>query len=123
MNLFIWLDLPLMALGLLAMSPGFWHVFHLRGIGRRSPLGRGLRTATALLFSLGLSAFTAGGVDAGLAKWDEVCRAKDNDNPRQLQESMMAPDFSLPSLDEGRTIRLSDYRGRKPVVLIFGNFY
>lgn len=28
-----------------------------------------------------------------------------------------APDFALPGLD-GRTVRLSDYRGRKHVVLV-----
>jgi hypothetical protein len=121
MDLLIWLDLPLMALGLLAMSPGFWYVFRLRRIGERSAFGRGLRTATALLFCLGLSALTAAGVDAGLAEWDQACRSQGNDN--NSQASMMAPDFSLPSLGEDRTIRLSDYRGHKPVVLIFGNFY
>ncbi len=120
MNLLVWLDLPLMGLGLLAMSPGFWYMFYMR---RRFPRGRGLPTATALLFALGLGTFTVGGVDAGLAEWDEACRLKVNDHSVQLEESMMAPDFSLPSLDEGRTIRLTGYRGRKPVVLIFGNFY
>lgn len=123
MNLLIWLDLPLMVLGLFAMSPGLWYAFRLRRVGNRSALGRGLRTLTALLFSLGVGSFTVGGVDAGLAEWEQACRLKVNDNSVQLQESMMAPDFSLPSLDEGRTIRLSDYRGNKPVVLIFGNYY
>jgi hypothetical protein len=34
----------------------------------------------------------------------------------------MAPAFRLPSHDGKRTISLSDYRGKKPVVLIFGSF-
>jgi hypothetical protein len=34
----------------------------------------------------------------------------------------MAPPFRLSTQDGARTISLSDYRGRKPVVLIFGNF-
>jgi hypothetical protein len=33
-----------------------------------------------------------------------------------------APDFRLPTQDGKKTIALSDYRGKKPVVLIFGNF-
>jgi hypothetical protein len=33
-----------------------------------------------------------------------------------------APDFTLPTQDGDRTIRLSQYRGKKPVVLIFGSF-
>lgn len=34
----------------------------------------------------------------------------------------MAPDFDLPTQDGSRHVRLSEYRGHKPVVLIFGNF-
>ncbi len=33
-----------------------------------------------------------------------------------------APDFDLATQDGKRRVRLSDYRGHKPVVLIFGNF-
>src|SRR5262249_55708860 len=33
-----------------------------------------------------------------------------------------APDFSLRSPDEKKTVTLSDCRGKKPVVLIFGSF-
>lgn len=33
-----------------------------------------------------------------------------------------APDFQLPTHDGKSTIRLSDFRGKKPVVLIFGSF-
>lgn len=34
----------------------------------------------------------------------------------------MAPDFSLKTLDGTETIRLADFRGKKPVVLIFGSY-
>ncbi len=33
-----------------------------------------------------------------------------------------APDFTLPTHDGKQTITLSDFRGKKPVVLIFGSF-
>jgi hypothetical protein len=123
MNLLIWLDVPLLVFGLFAMSPGIWYASRLGRIGKRSARSRGLRTATDLLFSLGLIALIAAGVDAGLAEWDQVCRPRGgNPDEDNIRVSMMAPDFSLPSLDEDRTIRLSDFRGHKPVVLIFGNF-
>jgi peroxiredoxin len=32
------------------------------------------------------------------------------------------PDFSLTTQDGKRTVRLSQFHGRKPVVLIFGSF-
>ena len=35
---------------------------------------------------------------------------------------MVAPDFTLPTHDGKGTVSLSEFRGRKPVVLIFGNF-
>jgi len=33
-----------------------------------------------------------------------------------------APDFELPKLGGGQKIRLSDFRGHKPVALIFGSY-
>jgi peroxiredoxin Q/BCP len=35
-----------------------------------------------------------------------------------LQEGKKAPDFALPD-EEGRTVRLSDYRGRRVVVFFY----
>ena len=34
----------------------------------------------------------------------------------------LAPDFSLPTLDRTHTVRLSSFRGSKPVVLVFGSY-
>jgi hypothetical protein len=34
----------------------------------------------------------------------------------------MAPDFKLPTQDGTRTISLRQFRGKKPVVLVFGSF-
>lgn len=34
----------------------------------------------------------------------------------------MAPDFELYDIDGKNPIRLSDFRGKKPVALIFGNY-
>jgi hypothetical protein len=33
-----------------------------------------------------------------------------------------APDFALPTLDKSAKIRLSTFRGDKPVVLVFGSY-
>ncbi len=121
MNLLIWLDLPLMVLGLFAMTPGLWYLSGLHRFVCWPMLGYGARTGLSLVFYLGLSTFTAAGVDAGLAQWNQACRILDQDII--IRESMMAPDFSLPVLGESRTVRLREYRGQKPVVLIFGNFY
>jgi hypothetical protein len=33
-----------------------------------------------------------------------------------------APDFKLPRLDRTEQVRLSSFRGRKPVALIFGSY-
>ena len=34
----------------------------------------------------------------------------------------MAPDFRLKTIDGEQTVSLSDFRGKKPVVLVFGSF-
>jgi hypothetical protein len=34
----------------------------------------------------------------------------------------MAPDFALSTLDKSRVVRLSSFRGSKPVVLVFGSY-
>jgi hypothetical protein len=39
----------------------------------------------------------------------------------QLQVGDLAPDFELKTTDHSREVRLSSFRGQKPVVLIFGS--
>ena len=34
----------------------------------------------------------------------------------------LAPDFELADIDGEHRVRLSDFRGRKPVALVFGSF-
>jgi hypothetical protein len=46
---------------------------------------------------------------------------KDN-NPHVPKVGTMAPDFELSDATGTKTVRLSDFRGKKPVVLLFGSF-
>jgi hypothetical protein len=39
-----------------------------------------------------------------------------------LQAGDAAPDFELLTHDKSETVRLSDFRGQKPVVLVFGSY-
>jgi hypothetical protein len=34
----------------------------------------------------------------------------------------LAPDFTLPAVDRSRVVRLSSFRGDRPVVLVFGSY-
>ena len=34
----------------------------------------------------------------------------------------MAPEFALPTVDRSAIVRLSDFRGSRPVVLVFGSY-
>ena len=43
-------------------------------------------------------------------------------HPEDVFVGQKAPEFSLRTEDGDREYRLSQYRGRKPVVLIFGTF-
>ncbi len=40
----------------------------------------------------------------------------------KLKVGDIAPNFTLKTLDEEGTVTLSDSRGKKPVVLIFGSY-
>lgn len=136
MNVHVWLDAPLTVFGLFAMSPSLWMAFR-RGQSIRPPmLGSVVPAATMLLFFLGLGSFTMAGLDVGLAAWEDAHRPRSAPFDINSQSDSFvfippgyeiasheeAPDFCRPVLDEDRSIRLRDFRGHKPVVLIFGSF-
>jgi len=39
-----------------------------------------------------------------------------------LQVGAVAPDFDLPTLDKTSRVKLSSFRGQRPVVLVFGSY-
>ena len=39
-----------------------------------------------------------------------------------LRRGDLAPDFTLPTADKASNMRLSSFRGRTPVVLVFGSY-
>ncbi|MHB1424125.1 MAG: peroxiredoxin family protein [Gemmataceae bacterium] len=125
MNVLVWLDASLLVLGLFALCPRLWTWFRWRRALRPSLPGRPLQTAIALLFYLGLGGLATAALDVGWAAWEWESRSAERDNEALRTElfppDTQAPDFSLPSL-EGRSVRLSDFRGHKPVVLLFGSF-
>ena len=43
-------------------------------------------------------------------------------NPRAPKAGDVAPDFELCDVNSKNSIRLSDFRDRKPVALIFGSY-
>lgn len=125
MNLLFWLDALLVVLVLLAFVPWL--------------LDRGKRTAIVLAIFLGFAMLVTAGIEAGLIDWDSAyCSLKDNRQAASIERGeaqaasdgmdseaftpIEAPDFTLPVLDKKRSISLSDFRGHKPVVLIFGSF-
>lgn len=127
MNVHVWLDAPLAVIGLLAMSPWMWMAFRRRRSVCSTSPSRVRQAARLLLFFLGLGSFMMAGLDVGFAAWEDASRPRSG--PFDFDQFSLenasheeAPDFCLPALDEGRSIRLSDFRGHKPVVLIFGNF-
>jgi hypothetical protein len=125
MNVLFRLDLSLVVLGLLAMAPHLWNWLRRRQSVDSSARGCVLRTTSVLLFYFGLVSLAVAGVDVGLAAWEDAHRPRSGPpdyNFADVKEPYMAPDFCLPSLDEDRSIRLSDFRGHKPVVLVFSSF-
>jgi hypothetical protein len=40
----------------------------------------------------------------------------------RVESGSPAPDFDLETIDKTARVRLSDYRGKRPVVLVFGSY-
>jgi cytochrome oxidase Cu insertion factor (SCO1/SenC/PrrC family) len=58
----------------------------------------------------------------GAGVWVNAVVARVPDTPVAFRVGERAPDFTLPDAD-GRPVTLADYRGQKPVVLIFYRGY
>jgi hypothetical protein len=115
-----WLDVPLLLVGVpgAALSASAWL--------RKRPRRPGVAAAA---FVLSLGCLAAAGADAGLSRWDNVRLPFDpaaldfSQNPYALLPAgSPAPDFALPRADGMGTVRLSDFRGRQPVVLVLSSF-
>lgn len=123
MKVLVWLVVSLVGIGVFTLSLRLGYWFRRRATDPHSWLGRLRRWATFLVFCLGLSCLAV----AALSSWDwnNPSRADDTGEVRTglFPPGTEAPDFSLPSLEgDGRTLSLRDFRGQKPVVLIFGSF-
>jgi AhpC/TSA family len=58
----------------------------------------------------------------GLGSWQNLVVAPIPDTPTVLRIGEPPPDFTLPDAS-GRPVSLADYRGKKPVVLVFYRGY
>lgn len=58
------------------------------------------------------------------AYWEmtEVMGWQKTNNPNVPKVGELAPDFELTDVTGTKTVRLSDFRGKRPVVLLFGSF-
>jgi hypothetical protein len=125
MNISFWLDVSLLVGGLIALCPRLWSWVRCRRADRPPWRRRSLQTAITLLFYLGLGSLVTAGFDVGLEAWEWKERAAKADEEMKriglFPPETEAPDFCLPSLG-GSSVRLSDFRGHKPVVLLFGSF-
>jgi len=90
---------------------------------------KGLMISAVLIFGFtiweGRDLVRAGGeITYKAAYWQmkEVQGWQKENNPNVPKVGEMAPDFELTDVTGTRTTRLSDFRGKKPVVLLFGSF-
>lgn len=127
----LWLDIPLAVFGTVAVLAVSANRFLRRG----SPRVKKRRSSwvPALLVFVGLMSLTAACMDVGYSQWEIRARAVPDDGGspqgfdpfylmRPFEAGAPAPDFRLPSLEDDRLVSLSDYRGRKPVVLALSSF-
>lgn len=79
-----------------------------------------MKTA-ALFFCLGLALILGGCVSSPRIPPIGI-HPGDLRMPDTLKVGDPAPDFKLRTVDGKREVRLSDFRGQRPVVLIFGSY-
>lgn len=118
MEALLWLDVPLLVFGIGAVFTAGWLKF---GSNRAGSPRRRLQPLTVVLVVGGLASLSAAGLDHALAVWDRSQRPLAVEPDPLFEVGTLAPDFALPSL-EGRSYRLSDFRGRKPVLLTLSSF-
>jgi hypothetical protein len=109
------LDASLVVLGLVGGAVGAGLRLRRRRPTRRPAHGA---VGTTVMLFLSLGAFAVAAVDVGLSEWDKTRWAFEP----PLRVGTLAPDFSLPRLEDGEPVRLSDFRDRKPVCLILSSF-
>jgi cytochrome oxidase Cu insertion factor (SCO1/SenC/PrrC family) len=49
-------------------------------------------------------------------------KGRANRTPDRIKEGDVAPTFELKSVDGKQSFKLEDYRGKKPVALVFGSY-
>lgn len=64
----------------------------------------------------------AGMAPVALAQAQRPGRAGDQRVADTLRVGEEAPDFTLKTSDGKREVRLSEFRGKRPVVLVFGSY-
>ena len=57
-----------------------------------------------------------------IANRDEARRWQAEHDPQAPKVGAPAPDFSLADSSGTRTVRLADFKGQRPVALVFGSF-
>jgi peroxiredoxin len=72
-----------------------------------------MKTCTAFAFAILLTGMTA---------FAQQRRPGDLRSNVNLQIGDPAPDFKLKTLDGKREVQLSSFKGRRPVVLVFGSY-